>query len=333
MAAERGPGRSICYVDGQPAPLRHAALLNATASHTRRVRRHLPRCRLPPGLPDHRPGAGHGAGSMAARWSDLLRAITAGYEVSCRIGMAVQPSHYKNWHTTGTVGTFGAAAATAVALRLRCDADRPRHRHRGDLRRRAAAGLPLGQHVEAAASRPCGRCRRAGGDRRRGRRDRRARCAARAEGLRRARPARTPANGTKALADLDSRVCITEMTFKNHGCCGHIFAALDAVRDLQRGAWLRRRGCGEDPCRRLWPDQEHLRPPLHQHGAGSPLLRAIHHRRAAGARRRADRRLRAGEPGEPRHPRHHAEGDGGAGPGTGRCLSRQARRQGLGHAG
>jgi 2-methylcitrate dehydratase PrpD len=24
------------------------------------------------------------------------------------------------------------------------------------------------------------------------------------------------------------------MTVKNHGCCGHIFAALDAVRDLQR---------------------------------------------------------------------------------------------------
>jgi 2-methylcitrate dehydratase PrpD len=24
------------------------------------------------------------------------------------------------------------------------------------------------------------------------------------------------------------------MTFKNHGCCGHIFAALDAVRDLQQ---------------------------------------------------------------------------------------------------
>ncbi|RYI90203.1 MAG: MmgE/PrpD family protein, partial [Acetobacteraceae bacterium] len=37
----------------------------------------------------------------------------------------------------------------------------------------------------------------------------------------------------KAFADLDSRICITEMTFKNHGCCGHIFAALDAVRDLQ----------------------------------------------------------------------------------------------------
>jgi 2-methylcitrate dehydratase PrpD len=37
----------------------------------------------------------------------------------------------------------------------------------------------------------------------------------------------------KALADLDSRICITEMTFKNHGCCGHIFAALDAVRELQ----------------------------------------------------------------------------------------------------
>src|SRR3712207_2272875 len=38
----------------------------------------------------------------------------------------------------------------------------------------------------------------------------------------------------KALATLDREVAITAMTFKNHGCCGHIFAALDAVRDLQR---------------------------------------------------------------------------------------------------
>src|SRR5208283_5554707 len=37
----------------------------------------------------------------------------------------------------------------------------------------------------------------------------------------------------KALAGLDESYAIATMTFKNHGCCGHIFAALDAVRDLQ----------------------------------------------------------------------------------------------------
>ncbi|MEO8652756.1 MAG: MmgE/PrpD family protein, partial [Ramlibacter sp.] len=48
--------------------------------------------------------------------SDLLKAITVGYEISTRIGAAVQPSHYRFFHTTGTVGCFGSAAATAALL-------------------------------------------------------------------------------------------------------------------------------------------------------------------------------------------------------------------------
>jgi 2-methylcitrate dehydratase PrpD len=35
-----------------------------------------------------------------------------------------------------------------------------------------------------------------------------------------------------ALARLGQPFAITDMTFKNHGCCGHIFPALDAVREL-----------------------------------------------------------------------------------------------------
>jgi len=34
LAAERSSGRAICYVDGARVPLRQAALVNATASHT-----------------------------------------------------------------------------------------------------------------------------------------------------------------------------------------------------------------------------------------------------------------------------------------------------------
>jgi 2-methylcitrate dehydratase PrpD len=37
----------------------------------------------------------------------------------------------------------------------------------------------------------------------------------------------------KSLSNIGKPYAITDMTFKNHGCCGHIFAALDAVRDLQ----------------------------------------------------------------------------------------------------
>lgn len=232
MAAERGPGRSICYVDGQPSPLRHAALLNATASHTVEFDDIFRDAGYHPGCPTIAPALAavqQQGGSM----EDLLRAITAGYEVSCRIGMAVQPSHYKNWHTTGTVGTFGAAVATAVALG--CDADRIAHAiataatfagglqqaflsdsmskplhpgHAADVGALAAIGAAAGvtgaldalhgpKGFAAATSEDTGKWDR-------------------------------------ALADLDSRVCITEMTFKNHGCCGHIFASLDAVRDLQK---------------------------------------------------------------------------------------------------
>ena len=38
------------------------------------------------------------AQARGASLDGLLRAIVAGYEVSCRIGVAVQPSHYRYWH-------------------------------------------------------------------------------------------------------------------------------------------------------------------------------------------------------------------------------------------
>ncbi len=50
--------------------------------------------------------------------SVLLAAMVAGYEVTLRLATAVNPSHYKLWHTTGTVGSFGAAVAAAHILRL-----------------------------------------------------------------------------------------------------------------------------------------------------------------------------------------------------------------------
>ena len=49
----------------------------------------------------------------------LLEAIVAGYEVAVRAGEAVTPSHYYFWHTTGTCGTFGAAAAAGKLLNLK----------------------------------------------------------------------------------------------------------------------------------------------------------------------------------------------------------------------
>ena len=48
----------------------------------------------------------------------LITAIVAGYEAGIRLGEAVGPSHYRFWHSTGTCGTFGAAAASGVVLGL-----------------------------------------------------------------------------------------------------------------------------------------------------------------------------------------------------------------------
>ena len=49
---------------------------------------------------------------------ELLTAIVAGYEVLIRLGIAVNPSHYKIWHTTGTCGAFAAAASASSLLKL-----------------------------------------------------------------------------------------------------------------------------------------------------------------------------------------------------------------------
>src|SRR5205823_14358827 len=39
-------------------------------------------------------------------------------EAALRVGEAVNPSHYRFWHPTGTAATFGAAAAAGSLLRL-----------------------------------------------------------------------------------------------------------------------------------------------------------------------------------------------------------------------
>ena len=54
---------------------------------------------------------------------DVITAFVAGYEIACRIGAALQPGHYNlGFHSTGTVGSFGAAAACARLLGLDAEA-------------------------------------------------------------------------------------------------------------------------------------------------------------------------------------------------------------------
>jgi 2-methylcitrate dehydratase PrpD len=49
---------------------------------------------------------------------ELLAAAVAGYEVGIRVGEFLGRTHYKVFHTTGTAGTFAAAAAVGHLLRL-----------------------------------------------------------------------------------------------------------------------------------------------------------------------------------------------------------------------
>ena len=45
---------------------------------------------------------------------EFLTAFNAGFEVACKIAEAINPEHYmRGFHTSGTIGTFGAAATAA----------------------------------------------------------------------------------------------------------------------------------------------------------------------------------------------------------------------------
>ncbi|HWH79232.1 MAG TPA: MmgE/PrpD family protein [Candidatus Binatus sp.] len=60
------------------------------------------------------------AESQQANGSALLASYIVGVEVACRLGDAIDPSHYLDgFHPTGTLGAFGAAAACAHLLKLK----------------------------------------------------------------------------------------------------------------------------------------------------------------------------------------------------------------------
>jgi 2-methylcitrate dehydratase PrpD len=62
------------------------------------------------------------AEARGASGAEFTTAFIAGYETLCRIGAAVSPGHCAlGFHSTGTIGTFGAAAACARLLQLHAD--------------------------------------------------------------------------------------------------------------------------------------------------------------------------------------------------------------------
>ena len=59
------------------------------------------------------------AEARGAGGAQVIAAFVAGYETACRIGALVAPGHYaRGFHSTATIGSFGAAAAAANLLGL-----------------------------------------------------------------------------------------------------------------------------------------------------------------------------------------------------------------------
>src|SRR5690606_30856582 len=142
-------------------------------------------------------------------------------EVSTRIGEAIMPSHYKYWHTTGTVGTLGAAAAVATVLG--CNREQLMHAigNAGTFAaglqqafRSEAMGQPLdgGPAAEAGALAALGAWKGVTGvpDILEGE-----------VGLGNAMSVKP--DWSKATRELGADYHVTRVTFKNHGCCGHTF--------------------------------------------------------------------------------------------------------------
>ncbi len=218
-------------LSGRKAAARAAALINGTAAHTAEFDDIFR-----DGI--YHPGAPTIAAALAVAQTEklsgerFLRGVIVGYEISTRIGAAMGRAHYRYWHNTGTIGCFGAAAAAAELLEL----DAGRFAHALATVATFSAGLQQAFRMDSM-SKPlhAGRAAEAGVT---------AALAAR-EGVTGALDVMEGEAGygramgegpdwSKALSTLGREFNITRMTFKNHGCCGHSFAAIDGALELKK---------------------------------------------------------------------------------------------------
>jgi 2-methylcitrate dehydratase PrpD len=223
-------GPASLIPDGAPADARAAALINGTASHTAELDDIFRDGLYHPGSPTVA-AALAAAQQLRSSGERLLRAIAVGYEISDRIAAAMQPAHYTYWHTTGTIGTLGAAAAVAELLEL----DTERFAHAVATATTNAAGLQQAFRSDSM-SKPlhAGHAAEAG----------LIAAFAAKEGFTGALDILEGPVGLgvamsdgpdweTALAKLAKPWAVTQATVKNHSCCGHTFAAVDAALELR----------------------------------------------------------------------------------------------------
>jgi 2-methylcitrate dehydratase PrpD len=167
----------------------------------------------------------------------FLLAVAIGYEAALRIGEAVNPSHYRFWHPTGTAGTFGAAAAAASLLGLdasqtldalgsagtqaaglwefNADGAMSKHLHPGKAAMDGVLSADLAQLGFTGASRIL-------------------------EGDRGFFRAMSEQYDSSRITDgLGSHWKISENCFKLHSCCGHTHTAIDAALELRSAEPIR----------------------------------------------------------------------------------------------
>lgn len=225
---DRGP---CTLALGRRATMRAAALLQGTAAHAAEVDDSFREAMYHPGAATIA-AALAAAQSTGATGSHFLMAVVLGYEVSTRIGVVMGRAHYKHWHNTGTIGTFGAAAAAGCLLGLDEDA----LANALAIAATFTAGLQQAFRLEAMAK-PlhAGRAAEAG-----------VLAAQLAQGgMRSSLDALDGESGLgMAMSDapawsdigrtLGSDFHITRLTFKNHIGCGHTFPSIDGALELQR---------------------------------------------------------------------------------------------------
>ena len=266
---------------GESESPRLKALIEGTAAHTVEVDDIFRDGIYHPGAPTIA-----AARALSAR---NLRAIVVGYEISTRIGAAMGKAHYKHWHNTGTIGCFGAAAAAAEALEL----DRKQFAHALATVTTFAAGLQqafrmdsMSKPLHAGRAAEAGVTRGAGGARGRHR-------LARRDGA--ASPPRwaTSRDWEKGLATLGKDFHITHMTFKNHACCGHTFAAIDGALELKKRMQVQAEDIEQIDVATYKAGVEVARLRKAAHAGRRALLAQVRRGYRAHARQRAPRGVRA----------------------------------------
>jgi 2-methylcitrate dehydratase PrpD len=161
----------------------------------------------------------------------FIAAVALGYEAAFRIGEAVNPSHYRFWHPTGTAATFGAAAAAGSLLRLttdemvhalgtagtqasglwefNADGAMSKHLHPGKAAFNGVLSADLARAGFTGASRIL-------------------------EGERGFFRATSQTHDASRITDaLGQRWKIQENCFKLHSCCGHTHTAIDVALQLR----------------------------------------------------------------------------------------------------